>query len=249
MKMRLLHIVTALAPFTVLCGCDNLPGRPGPGAEVPRPQQVLSFQTLYQQNCAGCHGSDGQNGPATDLANPEYQALIDDASLRDIIAHGQQGVMMPGFAQVSGGPLTDKQVEVILKGIRSQWFKGNVLQGLNAPAYKTAATGNAARGQQIYSMNCARCHGAPGGPAGPKGSILDGSFLALVNEQTIRTTAIAGRPDLGMPDWRNQMPGHSMTDQDVTDTVAWVISQRPQTPGQPYPQRPVTAKTRKDGGS
>jgi cytochrome c oxidase cbb3-type subunit 3/ubiquinol-cytochrome c reductase cytochrome c subunit len=99
-------------------------------------------------------------------------------------------------------------------------------------------------------MNCARCHGAPGGPAGPKGSILDGSFLALVNQQTIRTTAIAGRPDLGMPDWRNQMPGHSMTDQDVTDTVAWVISQRPQTPGQSYPQRPVTdAKTRKDGGS
>ena len=42
---------------------------------------------------------------------------------------------------------------------------------------------------------------------GSAGSILDGSFLALINEQTVRTTIIAGRPDIGDPDWRNHIPG------------------------------------------
>jgi cytochrome c oxidase cbb3-type subunit 3/ubiquinol-cytochrome c reductase cytochrome c subunit len=51
----------------------------------------------------------------------------------------------------------------------------------------------------------------------------------------MRTTIIAGRPDLGMPDWRNEVAGKPMTDQDVTDVVAWISSQRPKTPGQPYP--------------
>jgi cytochrome c oxidase cbb3-type subunit III len=248
MRIRLLLPGNAVLALVLLGGCDNLPGRPKPGAEVPRPEQVLSFRALYLDNCSGCHGIDGQNGPATDLANPEYQALIDDATLRDIIARGQEGSMMPGFARAGGGALSDEQVDVLVKGIRSQWFKGNVLQGLNAPPYKAEKTGDPVRGRQIYSTNCAGCHGAPEGPPGPKGSILDPSFLALISDQTVRTTAITGRPDLGMPDWRNQMPGHPMTDQDVTDTVAFVVSQRPQVSGKPHPPRPVTGSNLKTNG-
>ena len=72
-----------------LAGC-NLPGKPKAGPEVPRPEEVLAFETLYGANCAGCHGANGQNGAATNLANPEYQALIDDASLREVIAKGRR---------------------------------------------------------------------------------------------------------------------------------------------------------------
>jgi cytochrome c oxidase cbb3-type subunit III len=250
MTLRLLTISSAMFAIAVLSGCDDLPGRPKPGPEVPRPDQVLSFQTLYQESCAGCHGADGQKGSATNLANPEYQALIDDATLRDVITKGQKGTLMPGFGKIAGGDLTDEQIDVLVKGIRAQWSKGDVLQGQNAPPYKTDKTGDPTRGQQLYAANCAQCHGDAGGPPGPKGSILDGSFLALVSEQTIRTTAIVGRPDLGMPNWRDRVPGHPMTDQDVTDTVAWIMSQRQQTPGQPYAQQPeASSNSSKQGGS
>jgi cytochrome c oxidase cbb3-type subunit III len=251
--------VTAIAlPFgsmivvaTALSGCDQLPGRPKSGAEVPRPDQVLSFEALYRDNCSGCHGTDGTKGPATNLANPEYQALVDDATLRAIIANGQQGSMMPGFAKASGGTLTDQQVDVLVHGIRSQWFKGDVLQGLNAPPYRTDKTGDPVHGKQVYSTNCARCHGAPGGPPGAKGAILDGAFLSLVADQTIRTTAIVGRPDLGMPDWRHQMPEHPMSDQDITDTVAFVVSQRPQSLAQPSASKlpRLSSNGNRQGGS
>ena len=93
------------------------------------------------------------------------------------------------------------------------------------------------RGAQIYGTFCASCHG-PEGKGGPKGSsIVDGSYLGLVSDQGLRTTVIAGRPDLGQPDWRGYVAGRSMSSQDVSDVVAWLASQRPQYPGQPYPSR------------
>jgi len=235
---RLLNLVLATS---ALCSCDKLPGRPHPGPQVPRPQEVLDFQTLYSDNCAGCHGDDGKLGPATPLNNPEYQALIDDSTLSDIIENGQKGTLMPSFAEHAGGTLSDKQVSAVVKGIRAKWSKGNVLQGLNPPPYKADRTGDADHGRQVYEAQCARCHGHAGGAPGPKGAILDGSFLALISDQTIRTTAIVGRPDLGMPDWRGRTPENPMTDQELADVTAFVVSQRPSTPGQPYrlQQQPV----------
>ena len=66
---------------------------------------------------------------------------------------------------------------------------------------------------------------------GSAGSILDGSFLALINEQTVRTTIVAGRPDIGEPDWRNHIPGRAMTDDEITNVSAWLIAQRPANAG------------------
>ena len=65
-------------------------------------------------------------------------------------------------------------------------------------------------------------------------SIVDGSYLALVSDQNLRTTVIAGRPELGAPDWRGDVPGKPMSPEDVSDVVAWLAAQRTQFPGQPY---------------
>jgi hypothetical protein len=76
-----------------------------------------------------------------------------------------------------------------------------------------------------------------GGHGGPKASsIVDGSFLALVNDQELRTIVIAGRPDLGAPDWRSDLAGKSMSPQDISDVVAWLASQRPKFPDLPFPK-------------
>jgi len=81
---------------------------------------------------------------------------------------------------------------------------------------------------------CESCHG-PGGRGGPRGSaITNDSFLALVSDQGLRTIVLAGRPELGAPDWRGNVAGKPMSDQDVTDVVAWMTAQRSKFPGQPY---------------
>ena len=239
MMRRLMTAGLLLPALAVLGGC-RWPGRPSPEDIVPRPEQVMSFDTLYAQNCAGCHGVDGQHGAATNLANPVYQALVDDATLRFVIANGEKGALMPAFGQSAGGNLTPAQVNVIVRGMRERWSKGDVLAGQNAPTYTAKQLGNAADGERVYAMACARCHGAVGQKPGPAGSILDGSFLALVSPQMIRTTVIAGRPDIGHPDWRGYLQDRPLTDAEVTDVTAWLLAQRPVNPGQPYPDNGTT---------
>ncbi len=240
--MRRRLISAAVLPGLILLAGCHLPGRPKPGDEVPRPEAVMSFDKLYADNCAGCHGANGENGPATNLANPVYEALVDDATLQDVIKNGEKGTLMPGFGGNAGNSLTDAQINAIVAGMRARWSKPNALAGQNAPPYKANGGGDAGHGRQVYATACARCHGATAQQPGPAGSILDGSFLALVNAQTIRTTVIAGRPDIGQPDWRGDVPGHPLTDADVSDVTAWLLSQRPANPGQPYPNNNTTSE-------
>jgi len=227
--------------FLGLQGC-RLPGKPSIADEVPRPEAVTSFDVLYRQNCSGCHGTDGQNGPATNLANPEYQALVDDPTLRQIISDGEKGTLMPAFGVSSGGNLTPAQINSLVQGLRSRWNRNDIFSGQNPPPYKAGKSGDPRHGQQVYAIACARCHGATAQQPGSAGSILDDSFLALISDQMIRTTILAGRPDLGHPDWRGDIPGRSLTDAEVTDVTAWIMAQRSPMPGQPYPDTNRTAE-------
>lgn len=219
-----------------LLGCHSYTGRPA-SEEASRPEDVKDFSKLYAKNCSACHGADGQHGPAIALANPEYQAIVDDNTLRSVISNGEQGTLMPAFAKSAGGMLTDEQVNVLVSGMRSRWKTAGALEG--EPPYQTDKQGDVARGQQAFTTYCAKCHSTGVQQQGQKqaSSITDGSYLALISDQSLRAIIIAGRPDLGHPDWRNVLPGHPMSDQDVTDVVAWMASQRQKTPGQPYPEQ------------
>jgi cytochrome c oxidase cbb3-type subunit III len=150
--------------------------------------------------------------------------------------------LMPAFAIKDGGMLTDQQIDVLVKGMRSNWYKSSTLEGANAPPYKADKPADPAHGQQVYTTYCASCHGDGTAPkpspwngskpkGGKAGSIVDPAFLALVSDQALRTVVIAGRPDIGQPDWRNDVAGHPMSNQEVTDVVGWLASMRPKKVG------------------
>ncbi len=219
--------VAAVAAFLicVLAGCDSLPGKPKESERPINPSQVKSFAVLYGQNCAGCHGAGGSFGAATELANPTYQALVDDTTLTRIVSQGVAGTAMPPFAQNAGGYLSDAQIAILIDGMRRRWKSGAPLK--DAPPY-AAAGGDSARGAQVFAHSCASCHGpdAKGGPRA-SGSIVDPSYLMLVSDQALRTLVIAGRRDLGHPDWREYPPGQPLTAQQVADVIAWLAAKRP----------------------
>jgi len=234
-----------LNPFRYLCafvalaamflsGCASPHGQPRAGSETPAPNEVLDFNTLYAENCAGCHGAEGRGGAAIALGDPVYLAIADDAVIRKVISNGVRGTAMPAFAESSGGMLTDKQIDVITNEIRSRWSRPGILDAASAPAHAAKSAGSVSQGEATYKIYCESCHG-PGGRGGRKGSaVTDDSFLALVSDQGLRTVVITGRPELGAPDWRGNVPGKAMTDLEVTDVVAWLASRRSQIPGQPY---------------
>ena len=241
MNLRSLLIFLALAGTLTCIGCRNPPGRPEAGDEAKRPDQVLDFPTLYSQNCSACHGEHGRDGAAISLANPIYLSYAGLTKIEQITADGVPGTMMPPFSKHSGGMLTDRQIEVIAQGMLEQWDKNGTVAGQQTIPYTSSLKGNAERGQKAFASYCSSCHGADGGGAKAGqiqvGSIVDPAYLALVSDQGLRSIIIAGQPDQGMPGWNSYSKGNAspaLSDQDVTDIVAWLGEHRSATPGQPY---------------
>jgi len=232
-RIRSLFALTLLI-LMMLSACSTPHGAPEANSEPVAPSQVSDLDTLYAQNCAGCHGAQGRGGAAIALANPVYLAIIDETTMRKIVVNGVHGTSMPAFAQTAGGMLTEQQIEVITSGIFSHWGKKEVLDGATPPSYGAKAAGNIEHGQLAFGTYCATCHGFEGGGTSKGSAVTNDSFLALVSDQGLRTIVITGRPELGAPDWRGNIPGRPMTDQEITDVVAWLGSRRAQNPGQPY---------------
>jgi cytochrome c oxidase cbb3-type subunit III len=215
--------------------CSNIPGRPSESSIPIDPDNVTDFSFLYQKNCSGCHGSEAKGGAALSLGDPVYLAIADDATFRKVVTNGIAGTSMPAFAKSAGGMLTDTQVDVIIHGIRERYAKPSALAGVTPPPYSSSGPGDASRGAAVYATFCFSCHGPDGKGGSQASSIVDGTFLALLTDQELRTLVIVGRPELGAPDWRNDVPGKPMSSQEISDVVAWLSAQRPQFAGRPYP--------------
>ncbi len=230
MKIHAALSVLALAALLALGGCDaNLPGKPTEASIVKRPTDILDPVVLYQANCSGCHGAEGKLGPAPPIGDPLYLSIVDDDTLRNTISKGRTGTAMSAFAQSEGGMLTSKQVDAIVQGMRQRWGKGQVLQSGTAPPYASKVPGDAQHGMAVFTTFCASCHGPEGKGSAQVGSIVNPNYLSLITDQGLRTIVIIGRPDFNAPDFRNNVSGHPMTDQEITDVVAWLAAQRPAT--------------------
>ena len=230
--------------ITLLTGCNiHLPGQPTEAERWRAPAEITDFNQLYTQNCAGCHGAGGRLGAARSLNDPLYLAFVRDDAMRQAISKGRAGTNMPAFSEQAGGHLTDQQIELIVKGMRARWSKPDEFKGVELPRYsvdasstatnndigtKTSQAGDAPRRFATYKTYCSSCHGS-NGDGGSAGSIVDPNFLNLVSDQGLRTSVVVGRADIGKPDWRGNVPGHSMSAQEINDVVAWLAARRQRT--------------------
>jgi mono/diheme cytochrome c family protein len=90
-----------------LTGC----GKPDPKDRPLRPEQQLDFNTLFTENCAGCHESldsaraasgkaeRGKGGPAPPLNDPLFLKIVTDSELEAVIRGGRPGTLMPAFGE------------------------------------------------------------------------------------------------------------------------------------------------------
>lgn len=225
-------LMGALAVAFLLVGCDP-PGKPDPAKRPVRPEDVLDFKDLYAQNCAGCHGADGNLGPAPPLNDKLYLGLVQETDLHMTITDGRAGTLMPAFAVENGGALTAQQVQALVDGIDKNWGPGEapadappILPGI------VRMSGSAAEGLKVFGSACAGCHGDKGQGGSfnkkPIGAINDRAFLGLLSERALRRLIITGRPDLGMPAY-NDSTGRGkdfkpLTAKDVADLLALLAS-------------------------
>ena len=218
MKRRALWLPAGLV--ILLAGCGH------PTEKYVLPDQVTEFPVLYKDTCAGCHGLDGRLGAARPLNDPLYLAVIGKDQMRGVIAKGVPGTAMPAFAQNGGGTLTDQQITILADQIEARWSRPLDYVGVTLPPY-TAELGDASAGEAVFKTYCSRCHGENGTGGGSRGgSVIEPALLSLESNQSIRTTVIVGRADLGCPNWKSDSPGHAMTPQEISDVVAWLSGHR-----------------------
>jgi mono/diheme cytochrome c family protein len=163
------------------------------------------------------------------MDSPTYLSVVPRETLLNVISSGVPGTAMPGFSSAAGGTLTGEQIEILVNGILAK--KPGAPQG-TLPAY-ASSPGDAVRGSAVFAASCAPCHGENGTGGEKAGSVVDPAYLHLVSDQYLRTITIAGRPDLGCPDFAGRTAGQPMTSADIADVTAWLVSNRKNEFGKP----------------
>ena len=225
----MIRTILLLVSLFALGGCDWMPGKPNPDAKWKPASELSDFATLYRQNCLGCHGIGQVVAGSIAMDNPTYLAVVPREILLNVIANGVPSTAMPGFSAAAGGTLTGEQIEILVNGILA---KKPAPEPSVLPAY-AANPGDPAHGSTVFADSCASCHGKTGDGGEKAGSVVNPAYLDLVSNQYLRTIVIAGRPDLGCPDFASRTPGKPLTDGDVADVTGWLISNRKNEFGKP----------------
>ncbi|MFQ5408874.1 MAG: cytochrome c [Anaerolineales bacterium] len=169
---------------------------------------ISAGEVLYADNCANCHGADGEGDRGPALNSHELLAQTTDEALFSLARTGVPGTIMPAWGQDFGGPFTDEQIGHIVAFVRA-WEP-------NAPRTVTAAAApDPTRGAAIYASTCAICHGenGQGGESAP--ALNDPVRLAELSDAWYRSTISHGRPAKGMPTW-----GTVLSPAQISDLVA-----------------------------
>lgn len=221
--------LAALLLSALLAGCDGMPGQPKKSEVVVAPNAVTNFEQLYMENCNGCHGITGNVAGSISMDDQTFLNLIPRETLQAVIAGGVPGTPMPAFSQANGGLLTDSQIDTLVNGIL-EWKNTAAPAGL--PAY-AGAPGNATAGASLYQSYVAGLQKTAPQTMFADGFMANPAFLGLSSDQYLRTLLIVGRPELGIPDFQSAIPGQPLSEQQIADIVAWLVSQRKNEFGQP----------------
>lgn len=197
---------------------------PQPGEAGERLQQGAQ---LYAENCAVCHGAEGQGRVGATLAK-DWPSIRPDLTVRTIIANGVQGSPMPAWSQANGGPLSEAEIDALVEFILS-WQTGG------APRYTPAATatlrppftpppnveGDPNRGAILFDQNCVVCHGANG--EGRIGATLAKAWPSIRPDLSVKAVISNGVKGSPMPAW-SQANGGPLTEQEINDLTAFILA-------------------------
>ncbi|MCA9932467.1 MAG: c-type cytochrome [Anaerolineales bacterium] len=161
---RLLAVSFVVLALLVGFGLQTTAAQDTPLPDAP-PDAAAGLET-FAARCANCHGPQGNGDgelavnlaqPPRAFTNPAFRQTAVPASFHDFILTGNLDAGMPGFGSTNSNPLSDAQV----------WDAIAAVMSLATPA--TAVE----RGQQVYTDNCAACHGETGLGDGPDAAASD----------------------------------------------------------------------------
>lgn len=171
-------------------------------------------QELYADNCAKCHGTNGEGGIGPPLNSRDLLTATMDETLAGLTRFGVPSTLMPAWGQASGGPFTDEQINQLVAFIRA-WEP-------TAPEISLAAEEpEPVRGAEIFETTCFICHGQEGLGTSNAPTLNDPERLQKFDDIWYRNTIARGRPAKGMPTW-----GTVLSPAQINDVVALMAAWR-----------------------
>lgn len=215
LSMRVLRLGIVLL-LTVLVGWSTAQaqaeGDPARGGE------------LYVENCAVCHGVDGQGRVGARLE--AFSGIDPSAVITTTIARGIEGTVMPAWGEQYGGPLSEQDINDIASYILAAFEGTEPIEPL--PEYQPPLIeplpdieGDPSSGAVVYQQNCRPCHGESG--EGRFGKPLATSWAGTRPDLFIRNVVSEGISGTIMPTWA-QVNGGPLTEDEIADVAAYVLT-------------------------
>jgi mono/diheme cytochrome c family protein len=134
-------------------------------------ERVERGNAIYQEQCASCHGQQGEGGVGTALNDAQLLKNTLDEILFSVIRSGIPGKLMPAWSVDYGGSLTDEDIRDVVAYIRLWETSGLDTSELVSPDEGSIAA-------TFKKGGCGGCHVIPGvagavGTIGPNLSDLD----------------------------------------------------------------------------
>jgi cytochrome c oxidase cbb3-type subunit 3 len=179
-------------------------------ADIEKDPELLSYainagRSLFGDNCATCHGAGGQGFAG-------YPALVDDDWL--------WGGALPDIMQTIRYGIRSDHAETRLNVMQAYGRSGALQRDeiSDVASYVLSLSGDGgdaaavARGAEIFSAQCASCHGENGAGARTAGApnLADGIWLYGGDRQTIEATLVNGRAGM-MPNWNERLSEAEIT--------------------------------------
>ena len=180
-------------------------------AEELSTERIHRGQEFYEQQCAACHGADGEGGLGPALNDRQLlKGTLNDVFF-SVIRSGVPNTQMPAWSVDFGGPLTDEDIRDVVAFVRA-WEPDSV----DLVVEETVP--DPARGAVLFANTCAVCHG-DNGLGGQEGMpvINDLERLNRLEDAWYRDVIANGRPSKGMPTW-----GTVFSPQQLDDLVALI---------------------------
>jgi cytochrome c oxidase cbb3-type subunit 3 len=182
---------------------------------------------IFAENCAVCHGEDGQGRVGARLAK-DWPSIRPDLRVKEVIENGIAGTLMPAWGQAKGGPLTEQEIDALTFFVLS-WESGGpiYIYPTQTPSLDLALTpppgvsGDPNRGAALYASNCAVCHGQNG--EGRVGVALTQTWPSIRPDLLVKSVIETGVEGSVMPAW-GQEHGGPLSDQDINDIVSFILT-------------------------
>jgi mono/diheme cytochrome c family protein len=186
-------------------------------------------QGLYEENCASCHGKDGQGRVASGapaIGNPDFLQNADEEFIFNMVKYGRPGTNMMAYGRQDGGVLSDDLIREIVAYVRTMRPGDGEQTKSEKPGTgkPEQIIGSVGKGKDLFKANCAVCHGVNAqGKAGP--NLINPIFQQEASDRFIKTTISKGRQGTPMGaygDGRNSVK--ELTDQEINDLVVYIRS-------------------------